>query len=90
MTTRIIFSDMVEDERAVNPYEELEDKTVTGMLQDMVKHLDAREATILRFRFGPRRRHRENFGGSRRKIPMASPANASGRSKTWRCANCAR
>ncbi len=46
------FSDMVEDERAVNPYEELEDKTVTGMLQDMVKHLDAREATILRFRFG--------------------------------------
>ena len=46
------FSDMVEDERAVNPYDELEDKTVTGMLQDMVKHLDTREATILRFRFG--------------------------------------
>jgi RNA polymerase primary sigma factor len=46
------FSEMVEDERAINPYEELEDKTVTGMLQDMVKHLDAREATILRFRFG--------------------------------------
>jgi len=46
------FSDMVEDERAVNPYDELEDKTVTGMLQDMVKHLDDREATILRFRFG--------------------------------------
>ena len=46
------FSEMVEDERAVNPYEELEDKTVTGMLQDMVKHLDNREATILRFRFG--------------------------------------
>ena len=46
------FSEMVEDERAVNPYEELEDKTVTGMLQDMVKHLDNREATILRYRFG--------------------------------------
>ena len=46
------FSEMVEDERAVNPYDELEDKTVTGMLQDMVKHLDNREATILRFRFG--------------------------------------
>jgi RNA polymerase primary sigma factor len=46
------FSDMVEDERAVNPYEELEDKTVTSMLQEMVKHLDDREATILRFRFG--------------------------------------
>lgn len=46
------FSDMVEDERAINPYDELEDKTVTGMLQDMVKHLDNREATILRYRFG--------------------------------------
>jgi RNA polymerase primary sigma factor len=46
------FSDMVEDERAINPYDELEEKTVTGMLQDMVKHLDDREATILRFRFG--------------------------------------
>jgi RNA polymerase primary sigma factor len=46
------YSEIVEDERAVNPYEELEDKTVTGMLQDMVKHLDDREATILRFRFG--------------------------------------
>jgi RNA polymerase primary sigma factor len=46
------YSEMVEDERAVNPYDELEDKTVTGMLQDMVKHLDAREATILRYRFG--------------------------------------
>jgi RNA polymerase primary sigma factor len=46
------FSEMVEDERAVNPYDELEDKTVSGMLQDMVKHLDFREATILRFRFG--------------------------------------
>jgi len=46
------FSDMVEDVRAVNPYDELEDKTVTGMLQDMIKHLDSREATILQYRFG--------------------------------------
>ena len=46
------FSEMVEDERATNPYEELEDKTVVNMLQDMVKHLDEREATILRYRFG--------------------------------------
>lgn len=46
------YSEIVEDERAVNPYDELEDKTVTGMLQDMVKHLDEREATILRYRFG--------------------------------------
>jgi len=46
------YSEIVEDERAVNPYEELEDKTVTGMLLDMVQHLDDREATILRYRFG--------------------------------------
>jgi len=46
------YSEIVEDDRAVNPYDELEDKTVVNMLQDMVKHLDNREATILRFRFG--------------------------------------
>ena len=36
----------------VTPYEKLEDKTVTDMLQDMVTSLDPREATILRYRFG--------------------------------------
>jgi RNA polymerase primary sigma factor len=46
------YSEIVMDERAVSPYDDLEDKTVTGMLQDMVKHLDDREATILRYRFG--------------------------------------
>jgi len=46
------FSDLVEDENAITPYQDLEDKTVTGMLQEMVRHLDAREATILRYRFG--------------------------------------
>ena len=46
------FSDVVEDENATSPYDNLEDKTVVNMLQDMVKHLDEREATILRFRFG--------------------------------------
>jgi RNA polymerase primary sigma factor len=46
------FSDVVEDENATSPYDNLEDKTVVNMLQDMVKHLDNREATILRFRFG--------------------------------------
>jgi RNA polymerase primary sigma factor len=46
------FSDVVEDENATSPYDNLEDKTVVDMLQDMVKHLDAREATILRYRFG--------------------------------------
>jgi RNA polymerase primary sigma factor len=46
------FSDVVEDENATSPYDNLEDKTVVDMLQDMVKHLDTREATILRYRFG--------------------------------------
>jgi RNA polymerase primary sigma factor len=46
------FSDVVQDENATSPYENLEDKTVVNMLQDMVKHLDDREATILRFRYG--------------------------------------
>src|ERR1700683_1853468 len=46
------FSEVVEDERAMDPYHELEDKTVVNMLQDMVKHLNEREATILRYRFG--------------------------------------
>jgi RNA polymerase primary sigma factor len=46
------FSDVVQDENATSPYDNLEDKTVVNMLQDMVKHLDEREATILRFRFG--------------------------------------
>jgi RNA polymerase primary sigma factor len=46
------FSEIVQDENAEDPYEQLEDKTVTGMLEDMVMKLDPREATILRFRFG--------------------------------------
>src|SRR5664279_5782648 len=46
------FSDVVEDENATSPYDNLEDKTVVNMLQEMVKHLDTREATILRYRFG--------------------------------------
>jgi RNA polymerase primary sigma factor len=46
------FAEVVQDENADTLYEQLEDKTVTGMLQEMVKTLDPREATILRFRFG--------------------------------------
>jgi RNA polymerase primary sigma factor len=46
------FAEVVQDENADTPYEQLEDKTVTGMLQEMVTKLDPREATILRFRFG--------------------------------------
>ena len=46
------FAEVVEDENADTPYELLEDKTVTGMLHEMIKTLDPREATILRYRFG--------------------------------------
>jgi RNA polymerase primary sigma factor len=46
------FAEVVQDENAENPYEQLEEKTVTNMLQDMVDTLDPREATILRARFG--------------------------------------
>jgi len=46
------FAEVVQDENADDPYEQLEDKTVTSMLQDMVMKLDPREATILRIRFG--------------------------------------
>jgi RNA polymerase primary sigma factor len=46
------FAEIVQDENAFTPYEQLEDKTVTSMLHEMVKTLDPREATILRSRFG--------------------------------------
>jgi RNA polymerase primary sigma factor len=46
------FAEVVEDESADTPYEQLEEKTVTRMLQEMVRTLDPREATILRARFG--------------------------------------
>jgi RNA polymerase primary sigma factor len=46
------FAEVVQDENAFTPYEELEDKTVTRMLKEMIKTLDPREATILRYRFG--------------------------------------
>jgi RNA polymerase primary sigma factor len=47
-----LFSEIVQDENAESPYDELEDKTVTNMLQDLVKRLDEREGAILRYRFG--------------------------------------
>lgn len=46
------YAEVVEDENADTPYEELEDKTITNMLQELVKNLEQREATILRYRFG--------------------------------------
>ena len=46
------YSEVIADEAADTPYEQLEEQTVTRMLQEMVKTLDEREATILRYRFG--------------------------------------
>ncbi len=45
-------SDVVADERADDPYEQLEEKTVSEMLHTMVAGLNPREAEILRYRFG--------------------------------------
>jgi RNA polymerase primary sigma factor len=49
-TSRI--SDVVADESADTPYEQLEDKTNTSMLRELVATLEQREAEILRYRFG--------------------------------------
>ncbi len=46
------FAEVVQDEKADDPYEKLEEKTVNLMLEEMLKRLDPREATILRYRFG--------------------------------------
>jgi RNA polymerase primary sigma factor len=45
-------ADVVEDEKADNPYEMLEEKGVTGMLLEMVEALNPREAKVVRARFG--------------------------------------
>ncbi len=44
--------DLVEDTHAHTPYQDLEEKTVTAMLREMVATLSLREEEILRFRFG--------------------------------------
>jgi RNA polymerase primary sigma factor len=46
------FGEIVQDESAHTPYEELEEKTVTAMLRELLQRLDAREAAILNRRFG--------------------------------------
>jgi RNA polymerase primary sigma factor len=45
-------ADIVADERAEAPFQSLDDQTVTEILGDLMKRLDAREAGILRYRFG--------------------------------------
>ncbi len=45
-------ADVVRDDSADTPYEQLEEKTNTTMLRDLVATLPTREAEILRYRFG--------------------------------------
>jgi RNA polymerase primary sigma factor len=49
-TSRI--ADVVKDDTAHTPYEELEGKANTSMLRELVATLETREAEILRYRFG--------------------------------------
>jgi len=49
-TSRI--ADVVRDENADTPYQQLEEKTSISMLRELVSTLDIREAEILRYRFG--------------------------------------
>lgn len=69
------FAEIVSDEKAENPYKQLEDKTVNDMLFDLIKSLPHREATILEYRFGldggPERTLEEvgeNFGVTRERV----------------------
>ena len=45
-------ADLVPDERAENPFHELDDKTTTDLVRELITKLDPREARILRYRFG--------------------------------------
>lgn len=49
-TSRLV--DLVPDERAENPFRELDDKNTVGLLRELIQRLDPREARILRYRFG--------------------------------------
>ncbi len=46
------FDELVGDERAEDPYGQLEEKTTLAMLFELLETLPAREQTILRYRFG--------------------------------------
>jgi len=45
-------AEVVADENAVSPFEQLREKTETVLIHELVKHLPEREARIIRFRFG--------------------------------------
>src|SRR4029078_5631917 len=69
------FAEVVQDENANTPHEHLEENTVNKMLHEMIKPLDPREATILRYRFGldggtekTLEEVGEKFGGTRERV----------------------
>ena len=45
-------SDVIADDRATSPYQDLEDKTNADMVREVIGILDPREMTILQYRFG--------------------------------------
>jgi len=45
-------ADLVPDERAENPFHELDEKTTLGMVREFLAKLEPREERILRYRFG--------------------------------------
>jgi RNA polymerase primary sigma factor len=45
-------ADVIADERATTPYQDLEEKTNVDMVREVIGILDPREMTILRYRFG--------------------------------------
>ncbi len=45
-------AEVVADENAASPFEQLREKTETVLIHELVKHLPEREARIIRFRFG--------------------------------------
>lgn len=47
-----LFGEIIEDQQAENPYDELEEKSGNIMLRGLVETLPPREAAILTFRFG--------------------------------------
>lgn len=46
------FADVIADERATTPYEDLEEKANADLVRNVINILDPREMTILRYRFG--------------------------------------
>lgn len=46
------FGDLIGDERALDPFENLREKSYSNDISDMIKQLDEREEKIIRLRFG--------------------------------------